>query len=650
MSTALYRRYRPEVFQDVIGQDHVVDALENALDASRTAHAYLFSGPRGCGKTTSARILARSLNCAEGPTSTPCGVCDSCKDLAIDGDGSLDVIEIDAASHSSVEDARALRERATFAPARDRYRIFILDEAHMVTAHGFNALLKVVEEPPEHVKFIFATTEPDKVLNTIRSRTHHYPFRLVPPAVMVPFLKGIVAQEGIEVEDGVYPLVVRAGGGSVRDSLSVLDQLMAGVDKVVTTADAVNLLGYTDAALLEQVVDAIGQQDGAAAFAVINQVMDVGSEPRRFVEDLLQRFRDLLICVYAQDQVADILPDVPQDQLEVMKTQAELWGAQKLSAAAVLIEETLRSMGDTTSPGLQLELMLARLLVENSEGTGSLTTPVEVPRAQVEVPRAQVEVQSAPAPTPAEVVPEMSEAGEAPPQENVVSQRAPQSGAPPVGEPSMGAPSTEQVREVWAKLREYVGQYSSLFGPVLQGSTKSVYPDGGDVVFGLASEQAVNQLLDLRGDTHLAAGLTQIFGRAVGARIVVADSQDVAPERTTADERPVEGAVPAAEVPAAEISGEEVSGPDISGDEVAAENPAAEDPAAENPSGANSAGQVPEGEAPVEDVPVEEAEQEAVAATEPVSTVPWRGRPAVDVVLDVLGGQIIEERILGEEE
>ena len=364
MTTALYRRYRPDTFDQVIGQEHVTEPLKAALRANRVTHAYLFSGPRGCGKTTSARILARCLNCAQGPTDTPCGQCESCRELATGGPGSLDVVEIDAASHGGVDDARDLRERATFAPVRDRYKIFIIDEAHMVTNQGFNALLKLVEEPPEHVKFVFATTEPERVIGTIRSRTHHYPFRLVPPDVLGPYLTTLCAEEHVGVGEGVLTLVMRAGGGSVRDTLSVLDQLMAGaIDGQVTYQTAVALLGYTDSALLDQSVDALAGGDGAAAFRVVERMVESGHDPRRFVEDLLQRLRDLLIIAVAGDGARDVLADTPHDQFERMQRQAQNWGPHGLSRAADLTDEALRAMTGATSPRLQLELLVGRILV-----------------------------------------------------------------------------------------------------------------------------------------------------------------------------------------------------------------------------------------------------------------------------------------------
>ncbi|MBD8079720.1 DNA polymerase III subunit gamma and tau [Cellulosimicrobium arenosum] len=418
MSTALYRRYRPETFAEVIGQDHVTAPLMQALRSGRVNHAYLFSGPRGCGKTTSARILARTLNCEqntlEHPVDTPCGRCPSCVDLARGGPGSLDVVEIDAASHGGVDDARDLRERATFAPTRDRYKIFIIDEAHMVSPAGFNALLKIVEEPPEHVKFVFATTEPDKVIGTIRSRTHHYPFRLVPPDVLGPYLEQLCAAEGVTVGSGVFPLVTRAGGGSVRDSLSVMDQLIAGAeDSHVDYERAVALLGYTHATLLDDVVDALAARDGASIFRVVDQVIATGHEPRRFVEDVLERLRDLIVIAVSGDEAAAVLRDQPADQLARMRAQAQNLGVAELSRAADLANDALTEMSGATSPRLHLELLVARLLLPGADDgaagfaarldrleRGGLAAPAgaAVPAAPGPVATVRPDVAAAPAP------------------------------------------------------------------------------------------------------------------------------------------------------------------------------------------------------------------------------------------------------------
>jgi DNA polymerase-3 subunit gamma/tau len=387
VTTALYRRYRPESFAELIGQSQVTDPLRSALRADRVNHAYLFSGPRGCGKTTSARILARCLNCKEGPTDTPCGKCDSCIELSRGGPGSLDVVEIDAASHNGVDDARDLRERAIFAPARDRYKIFILDEAHMVTPQGFNALLKIVEEPPEHVKFIFATTEPEKVIGTIRSRTHHYPFRLVPPGELLEYLGTVLDAEGFGAEAGVMALVVRASGGSVRDALSLLDQLIAGSDtKEVAYQRAVNLLGFTHDELMSEVIDAFAEIDAAKAFSAVDKVIQSGQDARRFLEDLLERLRDLMLVSSLGNDAKAILRGIGPEQFDILTIQANRFGLSDLTAAAEATSKALSDTSAASNPRLQLELLCARVLAPVSQR--SIAAIHQEPVATVAAPAA----------------------------------------------------------------------------------------------------------------------------------------------------------------------------------------------------------------------------------------------------------------------
>ncbi|WP_428963180.1 DNA polymerase III subunit gamma and tau [Micromonospora fluostatini] len=424
MALALYRKYRPRTFAEVIGQEHVTEPLSQALRSGRLNHAYLFSGPRGCGKTSSARILARSLNCAQGPTPEPCGQCDSCRALGGDGAGSIDVIEIDAASHGGVDDARELREKAFFAPANSRFKIYVIDEAHMVSSAGFNALLKLVEEPPEYVKFIFATTEPEKVLGTIKSRTHHYPFRLIPPKVLRPYLEQLTQAEGVTVDPAVFPLVVRAGGGSARDSLSVLDQLIAGAGpEGVSYARAAALLGVTDSALIDEMCDALAAGDGAAAYATVDRVAEAGHDPRRFASDLLERLRDLIVLQQVPDAAEKGLIDGPTDQIERMTAQTQRLGPATLSRCADIVHNGLVEMRGTTAPRLLLELICARMLLpgaddsiggllqrlERMERRITLGGPVAADPAPV-APTAAVRPQS-PAPTAAAAAPDPETAG-----------------------------------------------------------------------------------------------------------------------------------------------------------------------------------------------------------------------------------------------
>ena len=400
MTYALYRRYRPDSFADLIGQTQVTEPLKAALNSDRVHHAYLFSGPRGCGKTTSARILARCLNCEKGPTDNPCGKCPSCKELATGGPGSLDVVEIDAASHNGVDDARDLRERAIFAPSRDRYKIFILDEAHMVTPQGFNALLKIVEEPPEHIKFIFATTEPDKVIGTIRSRTHHYPFRLVPPAELLDYLDQVLSSEGFSAAEGVMPLVVRASGGSVRDALSLLDQLIAGSDgKKIEYERSVNLLGFTHDNLMAEVIDAFAELDAAKAFAAVDKVVQSGQDARRFLEDLLERIRDLMLVSSLGKDAQAILRGIGPEQFEQLEIQAARFGLSQLTASA---EATAKALSDTSAasnPRLQLELLCARILApvtSNKPQPAEPKEPAAEPAASASKPEPQKPADAAP--------------------------------------------------------------------------------------------------------------------------------------------------------------------------------------------------------------------------------------------------------------
>ena len=495
---ALYRKYRPATFAEVVGQEHVTEPLSTALAAGRINHAYLFSGPRGCGKTSSARILARSLNCEQGPTPTPCGVCDSCVALAPNGPGSVDVVELDAASHGGVDDTRELRDRAFYAPAQSRYRIFIVDEAHMVTTAGFNALLKIVEEPPDHLIFVFATTEPEKVLPTIRSRTHHYPFRLLAPRTMRSLLERICASEEVSVDDAVYPLVIRAGGGSPRDTLSVLDQLLAGAEgSRVEYQRALALLGATDVALIDDAVDALAAGDAAALFGAVEAVIDAGHDPRRFATDLLERFRDLIVLQSVPDAIARGVVAGPEDVLERMRDQATRIGAATLTRYAEVVHAGLGEMRGATAPRLLLEVVCARLLLPSASDTESallqrverietrldMSIPAgEAAASQSGAPPKQFTRRSKPAePAPARV-PEAEPAPQPPLVPKAEAEPAPPPSPPPLRPPSdpvVEAPAAPPVggelnaaavRSMWPTVREKVRQRSRTIDVMLAGA------------------------------------------------------------------------------------------------------------------------------------------------------------------------------------
>ncbi|HEU5000266.1 MAG TPA: DNA polymerase III subunit gamma and tau [Lapillicoccus sp.] len=524
MTTALYRRYRPETFRDVIGQEHVTEPLMQALRTGRVGHAYLFSGPRGCGKTTSARILARCLNCEQGPTPDPCGVCDSCVALSRGGAGTVDVIEIDAASHGGVDDARDLRERASYGPAQSRYKVYIIDEAHMVTPQGFNALLKIVEEPPEHVKFVFATTEPEKVIGTIRSRTHHYPFRLVPPARLTAYMEDLCRQERVSVAPGVLGFVTRAGGGSVRDSLSVLDQLIAGSgDEGLTYEGAASLLGFTDGELLDATIDALAAGDGAAVFTQIDKVIESGHDPRRFVEDLLERLRDLIIVAAVPDGAASVLRGVPEDQLERMRGQQSRFGPGALTRAADIVNAGLTEMTGATAPRMQLELICARILLPAASGPSGYAARLDRLERRLDlggVPSSARPADSAPRetrPEPSEAAPRPAASTPPPasaaptsaggPRETIAStpQQAPPAEKAPAAEtneptpaPAAAAPDggagldTAALRRVWPDVLARIFTMRRVTWTFLSQHAQVVDFDGQRLVLGIATVGLVN--------------------------------------------------------------------------------------------------------------------------------------------------------------
>ena len=541
---ALYRKYRPATFAEVVGQEHVTEPLCTALAAGRINHAYLFSGPRGCGKTSSARILARSLNCEKGPTPTPCGVCDSCVALAPNGPGSVDVVELDAASHGGVDDTRELRDRAFYAPAQSRYRIFIVDEAHMVTTAGFNALLKIVEEPPEHLIFVFATTEPEKVLPTIRSRTHHYPFRLLAPRTMRALIERICAAEDVQIDDAVFPLVIRAGGGSPRDSLSVLDQLLAGADgNQVHYQRALALLGATDVALIDDAVDALAAGDAAALFGAIESVIDAGHDPRRFATDLLDRFRDLIVLQAVPDAASRGVVDAPDDVLDRMRDQAARVGSATLARYAEVVHAGLGEMRGATAPRLLLEVVCARLLLPSASDTESaLLQRIEriETRLDISLPAGEAAMNteaSAPArqyvrktqgppaaapepPAPPEPVaapepvakPESVPAPKPAPAAAAEPDPAPRPAPEPVPAPAAsGEPGAAAVRSMWSTVREKVRERSRTTEVMLAGAIVRAV-EGNTLVLGHESAPLAKRLSEQRNADVIRDALKDALG------------------------------------------------------------------------------------------------------------------------------------------
>jgi DNA polymerase-3 subunit gamma/tau len=508
MSLALYRKYRPSVFANVIGQEHVTVPLSNALESGRTHHAYLFSGPRGCGKTSSARIMARSLNCVKGPTPNPCGECQSCNDLVANGPGSLDVIELDAATHGLVDDARDLRDKAFFAPVQSRYKIYIIDEAHQLGPGAANALLKVVEEPPPHVIFIFATTEPEKLIATIRSRTHHYPFRLVPPGILAAHLEKICNHEGVSVAKGVIPLVVRASGGSVRDALSVLGQLLAGAGKDgVSYEIAIQLLGFTDGALLDDAIDAIAAHDGATLFKTIDRVIESGHDPRRFTSDMLERIRDLMIVDALKDSASNsILRDIPDDQMERMQNQANRIGTANLSRAADIAAEGLTQMRGATAPRLMLELICGRILlpIGDSGESGMLSRIERLERAEniapmtTPAPARVAEKKAEAVASPAKTEPVKSEVKEAPPAPKVTS-------AP-------GAFDIAALRRAWPDVIEDVKKRRRLTWSLLSASAQVLAVDDTAITIGIVNAGARDSFVRSESDEILRKAFVDVVG------------------------------------------------------------------------------------------------------------------------------------------
>jgi DNA polymerase-3 subunit gamma/tau len=568
MSLALYRKYRPSTFGEVIGQDHVTEPLSNALTSDSIHHAYLFSGPRGCGKTSSARIMARSLNCEKGPTPNPCGECQSCRDLVANGPGSIDVMELDAATHGLVDDARDLRDKAFFAPVQSRYKIYIIDEAHQLGPGAANALLKVVEEPPPHVLFIFATTEPDKLIATIRSRTHHYPFRLVPPTVLATHLEKVCKDEGVKVAKGVIPLVVRASGGSVRDALSVLGQLLAGAGKDgVTYEVATALLGFTDGALLDEAVDALAARDGATLFNTVNRVVESGHDPRRFTQDFLERLRDLIIVGASKDAASQILHEYPEDQLERMKSQATLIGAATLIRSADIAADGLTQMRGATAPRLILELICARILLPGSDDQGLLARIERLENGiAITAPAAKPVVESRVAPVvekpvAAKAVSEPvtetitpSVPGQPPAKEAVAVKPTPVTPAASTPRPS-GPVDIASLRKFWPEVIENVKKQRRLTWSLLSASAQVLAVDDKAITIGIVNSGARDSFIRSESDVILRKAFAEVVGLDLKVECIVDPTVNTA---TTTPERTVEDPSDAAQLSGAELLAKEL--------------------------------------------------------------------------------------------
>jgi DNA polymerase-3 subunit gamma/tau len=535
MSLALYRKYRPSIFADVIGQEHVTTPLSNALESGKIHHAYLFSGPRGCGKTSSARIMARSLNCEKGPTPTPCGTCQSCKDLVANGPGSLDVIELDAATHGLVDDARDLRDKAFFAPVQSRYKIYIIDEAHQLGPGAANALLKVVEEPPAHVLFIFATTEPDKLISTIRSRTHHYPFRLVPPAILSAHLEKICDKEGIKVAKGVIPLVVRSSGGSVRDALSILGQLLAGAGiDGVTYEIAVALLGFTDTALLDEAIDALAAKDSASLFNTVDKVVESGADPKRFAQDLLERLRDLIIVEASDQNNSAILNELPQDQLDRIRAQAKLIGVATLIRSADILAHGLTSMRGATPPRLILELICGRILLPASDDAALLARIEKIERLlslASHTPKVMEKSEPKTATNEKPVAESKSEPVKVA-QVKVVSSKTPEIKPQEVSEKSLkpsGSIEISALRRMWPEVIENVKKRRRLTWSLLSTSAQILSLDDEVITIGMVNIGAKDSFSRSESDVILS----DAFEEVTGVRRRIAATVDASISTTT---------------------------------------------------------------------------------------------------------------------